>query len=329
MGVIPDRYTLYLHYSIIINLTKLFQTMKKSLLLGAVLVAGIGMAQADKVPMRIYLQDAPIYPAAPAGTQVVQYTSGDLDDPIAIHYYIWENTYAGGTAATSEYGEVSELTIGTVGWWGGGFNAPSFYKMVNGQPVIENGALVESGAKAIDFTKVDDTWRIHFAFRTDIRSAVVQFNVGPVTPYNDANGNKAMPSLIFNSDTSTDKSFNGITWNVVDLPITELTDQYKLGSDADNMAAFAKIVNLTSDENYLTFNGGGNAGAKLAIADFYLYGEVEGEAALEDVMADAEVVGVEFFNIQGQKLSVEPDNGLFIKKEMLSNGTVKVTKIVK
>ena len=109
--------------------------MKKSLLLGAALVAGIGMAQAEKVPMRIYLQDAPIYPAAPAGTEVVQYSSGDLADPIAIHYYIWESTYEGGTAATTEYGEVSELTIGSVGWWGGGFNAPSFYKIENGQPV--------------------------------------------------------------------------------------------------------------------------------------------------------------------------------------------------
>lgn len=303
--------------------------MKKSLLLGAALVAGIGMAQAEKVPMRIYLQDAPIYPAAPAGTEVVQYSSGDLADPIAIHYYIWESTYEGGTAATTEYGEVSELTIGSVGWWGGGFNAPSFYKIENGQPVIENGNLVESGAKAVDFSMVDDTWRIHFAFRTDIRNADIQFNVGPVTQFKDGNGNAAMPSLKFNSATSTEQSFNGISWNVIDLPITELTDQYKTGSDAGNIEAFAKVINLTSDQNYLTFNGGGTAGSKLAIADFYLYGEAESQAAIEDVTVDAEVVAVEYFNIQGQKLSVEPENGLFIKKEILSNGAVKTAKIVK
>lgn len=303
--------------------------MKKSLLLGAALVAGIGMAQAEKVPMRIYLQDAPIYPAAPAGTEVVQYSSGDLADPIAIHYYIWESTYEGGTAATTEYGEVSELTIGSVGWWGGGFNAPSFYKIENGQPVIENGNLVESGAKAVDFSMVDDTWRIHFAFRTDIRNADIQFNVGPVTQFKDGNGNAAMPSLKFNSATSTEQSFNGISWNVIDLPITELTDQYKTGSDAGNIEAFAKVINLTSDQNYLTFNGGGTAGSKLAIADFYLYGEAESKAAIDDVTVDAEVVAVEYFNIQGQKLSVEPENGLFIKKEILSNGAVKAAKIVK
>lgn len=303
--------------------------MKKSLLLGAALVAGIGMAQAETVPMRIYLQDAPIYPAAPAGTQVVQYSSGDLADPIAIHYYIWENTYEGGTAATTDYGEVAELTIGSIGWWGGGYNAPSFYKMENGQPVIENGGLVVSGAKAVDFTMIDDTWRIHFAFRTDIRNADIQFNVGPESTFKDGNGNAIMPSVKFNSATSTEQSFNGINWNIIDLPITELTDQYKTGSDAENMKAFAQVINLTADKNYLTFNGGGNAGSKLAIADFYLYGEAESQAAIEDVTVDAEVVAVEYFNIQGQQLNAEPENGLFIKKEVLSNGTVKASKIVK
>jgi hypothetical protein len=51
--------------------------------------------------------------------------------------------------------------------------------------------------------------------------------------------------------------------------------------------------------------------------------------AVNTVVADAETVGVEYFNMQGQKLAQEPANGFFIKKEIKSNGSIQATKVIK
>lgn len=50
---------------------------------------------------------------------------------------------------------------------------------------------------------------------------------------------------------------------------------------------------------------------------------------IENVVADSKTISVEYYNIQGQKLNAEPENGFFIKKATKANGTVQATKIVK
>lgn len=44
---------------------------------------------------------------------------------------------------------------------------------------------------------------------------------------------------------------------------------------------------------------------------------------------NAEVVGVEYYNIQGQKLNAAPENGIFIQKSVMSDGSIKNVKVVK
>ncbi|MBQ9073112.1 MAG: hypothetical protein IJY30_01410, partial [Muribaculaceae bacterium] len=56
-----------------------------------------------------------------------------------------------------------------------------------------------------------------------------------------------------------------------------------------------------------------------------------GEAGIDNVAADsdAEVVATEYFNIQGQKLNAVPETGIFVKKNIKADGSVKAVKVVK
>ncbi len=47
-----------------------------------------------------------------------------------------------------------------------------------------------------------------------------------------------------------------------------------------------------------------------------------GSSAIESVESNAEVVAVEYFNLQGQQISVAPDAGAYIVKEIKADGTV-------
>lgn len=59
--------------------------------------------------------------------------------------------------------------------------------------------------------------------------------------------------------------------------------------------------------------------------------DVKATSGIEDIVAesDAEVIAVEYYNIQGQKLNVAPENGLYIQKAIKADGTVKASKLVK
>jgi len=45
------------------------------------------------------------------------------------------------------------------------------------------------------------------------------------------------------------------------------------------------------------------------------------------VNANATVVATEYYDFLGRKLSAAPQNGIVIKKEILSNGTSKANKV--
>lgn len=59
--------------------------------------------------------------------------------------------------------------------------------------------------------------------------------------------------------------------------------------------------------------------------------DVKATSGIEDIVAesDAEVIAVEYYNIQGQKLNVAPENGIYIQKAIKADGTVKASKLVK
>lgn len=55
-----------------------------------------------------------------------------------------------------------------------------------------------------------------------------------------------------------------------------------------------------------------------------------GNNAIRNVdAADAEVVAVRYFDLQGRQLTLAPVNGLFIQQNVMSNGAVKAFKVVK
>lgn len=54
-----------------------------------------------------------------------------------------------------------------------------------------------------------------------------------------------------------------------------------------------------------------------------------GSSAIESVENDAEVVAVEYYNLQGQKLSVAPETGAYVVKEIKADGTTKARVDIK
>lgn len=275
------------------------------------LMAGALAFTANAETMRIYLQDA-APTNVPEEVAVVQYASGDLADPEAIKFYIWENTFSVEAGMDATIGEYNNWVVGTAGWWGAGYNVPP----------KRDAAGNLTGSNGVDFTMVDSEWSLHFYFKTDITDADICFNLGGEIPGQvDGNGNAVMPSIKFNSATSTDYKFNG-TWNEVVLPITYFFDQY-----ANEEAAIENFCKVYRDTNYLTFNGGGAAGSKVAFADVYLFGK--GVGAVDGVEVDSPVVAKEYYNFQGQRLHEAPQHGMFIVKSVKANGSFEVSKVAK
>lgn len=53
------------------------------------------------------------------------------------------------------------------------------------------------------------------------------------------------------------------------------------------------------------------------------------DTAVEAVESDAPVVSKAFYNFQGQRLSSEPESGMYIIRAVKADGTVKSTKVAK
>lgn len=54
-----------------------------------------------------------------------------------------------------------------------------------------------------------------------------------------------------------------------------------------------------------------------------------GTDGINDTAISVETVAVNFFNLQGQKLNVEPENGVYIRREIKADGSVEARKLVK
>lgn len=83
-----------------------------------------------------------------------------------------------------------------------------------------------------------------------------------------------------------------------------------------------------NDEIDVTVDQKGNKRPDTTVPGAY---DVKATSGIEDIVAesDAEVIAVEYYNIQGQKLNVAPENGLYIQKAIKADGTVKASKLVK
>lgn len=282
----------------------------KKIFTTALMAAALAVS-ANAEDMRIYLQDsAPVN--VPDEVTVVHYASGSLDVAGDIKFYVWDNTFTTEAGMDPTYGEYNNWVIGTAGWWGAGYNAP--------KKRDDAGNL--TGFEGIDFTMVNNQWWFHFAFKTDIKDADICVNLGGEIPGKiDGNGNAVMPSVKFNSATTSTQTFDG-TWNVVDLPITFFFDQY-----ANEEQAIEEFCKKYFGLNYLTFNGGGASGSKVAFTDVYLYGPATD--SVESVEVDSPIVATEYYNFQGQRLYQAPENGMFIVKSVKANGSFEVSKVAK
>lgn len=54
-----------------------------------------------------------------------------------------------------------------------------------------------------------------------------------------------------------------------------------------------------------------------------------GGAGVEEVVSNAPVVSTQYFNLQGQRLNMAPERGIYIQREIKADGTVKASKVVK
>ena len=55
----------------------------------------------------------------------------------------------------------------------------------------------------------------------------------------------------------------------------------------------------------------------------------QGESALGDIFVDKTVKAVEYYDMMGRKLNVQPENGMFIEKSVMTDGSSKSVKIAK
>lgn len=134
----------------------------------------------------------------------------------------------------------------------------------------------------------------------------------------------------------TDKSAGAIWWNGVSEPIQGqfafASAPYAAEKDSpefwwdeivpDDYQALAGMDNANFGEANQT------AGYLPATVDFLK--AALGENAIETVASvSADVVAVNYFDLQGRKLTVEPVNGMFIRQEVMSDGAAKAFKVVK
>lgn len=140
----------------------------------------------------------------------------------------------------------------------------------------------------------------------------------------DPNSKASLQSTDKTGNTNTVATVFG-TATVADGVIAPL-ESYRTVPTADIKAAATtwgidKYVDVTIDQK-------GNARPATTVPGAY---DANASSGIEDVIAEsnAEVIAVEYYNIQGQKLSVEPENGLYIQKAIKADGTVKASKLVK
>ncbi len=166
-------------------------------------------------------------------------------DELTKFLYIWDNTFAAGTATGPNfYGEVegwTSLTVGTVGWSGGGFN-------INDNTLTDKlVAITNNPANYYLHIGIKSKGNAIYVFGMDGQSNV-KFAVGP-SAFND-NGTMIQPLADFDRDGE---------WQQIEIPMATLKANGLLYSTS--MGA----------KNILWFLAGGVAGTTLDLDAVFIY----------------------------------------------------------
>ncbi|MCM1518051.1 MAG: hypothetical protein NC117_05355 [Pseudoflavonifractor sp.] len=284
--------------------------MKKSLLLGAALVAGMAM-QAQTT--RYYLGFAP--ETLPANAEA--FLPGTTDDPAAWQFYIWMgwDNRAIVASATDGYdstvGNYTTLTeANDYGYFGCNIQATG----------------MDATVPKVRLSNVDFDWTFKMLVKTDCPEGMYMI-IGPWGLAEDPYKVDVTPANFPDAD------FTGTKWNTIEVSASKFIDHMGGADDDTNLLLFRAAVpygTAAGPKSWLVSGSNGAAGGKsISYGPCWFEAPNADDAALDDVVADSETVAVEYIDIQGRVLFAEPDNGLFIKKEIKADGSVKTSKIVK
>lgn len=229
--------------------------------------------------------------------------TGDLDDASKYHFYIWENTISISEGMDGTVGTYQNFICGNLGWAGAGLNVG----------VLKNNG-VETGVTPFPAKQMDESWRLHFLWKTNM-AGTFTLQVGPTI------GN-VLPEFSFDASTGNHDG----TWNEVDIPITDILDQY-VNTDEETLQIM--FFRNWTDVNLFGALALDNvpAGGEYSIVDMYFY--TNQPAGVESLAADGAVVAEEYYSFDGKKLAEAPANGLYLVKKSFENGAVKTLKVAK
>lgn len=269
-------------------------------------IAAIATSAFAGIPVQKRLQMWGPYINQPANVDLIfDALPGNNDEPGDYHFYIWENTFdvEGGMDAT--VGEYQIFVCSNQGWAGCGLNIPK--SKIDG---------VETGVKAFPAKEMADNWNVHFMWKTDM-DCKITIGFGP-----EIGGQRAE----FAYTSASNFKFDG-TWNTVDLPLTDLLDQFT--NTEEDMAYMLFFRNWT-DVNLFSAvaTDGCVSGGRYAVADMYFYINTE-EDSVEGIAADGEVVAEEYYTFDGIKMAEAPVKGIYLVKKTFENGAVKTVKVAK
>ncbi len=258
------------------------------------------------VPVQKRLQMwGPYINHAPNEDVIMDALPGNNDVPGDYHFYIWENTFSVEGGMDNTVGEYQNFVCNQ-GWAGCGLNIPKT-KDDSGNP---------TGVKPFPAKDMTDQWRVHFMWKTDM-DCKITIGFGP-----EIGGQRAE----FAYTSASDYKFDG-TWNTVDLPMTDLLDQFT--NTEEDMIYMLFFRNWTDVNLFSAVSTDGCvAGGRYAIADMYFYFDTE-EDGVEAIAAEGEVVAEEYYTFDGIKMAEAPQKGIYLVKKTFDNGAVKTVKVAK
>ena len=126
-------------------------------------------------------------------------------------------------------------------------------------------------------------------------------------------------------NTNTVATVFGADAAVADGVIAPL-ESFRTVPTADLAAAVAAWG--LGDKIDVTVDQKGNKRTETTVPGAY---DAKASSGIEDIVVEsnAEVIAVEYYNVQGQRLNAAPENGLYIQKAIKADGTVKASKLVK
>jgi len=184
------------------------------------------------------------------GTNIPQWRSSWVDlrlDDVNRVLYVWPDgsslsgTTPVGTGSLGQDGYIA-FTVGNIGWWGCGYFVLPTSQM--------------------DLTDVTEDWTFHFAIRTDCAQDItVGLNGSSPDPSDPFITDKTEGKVILNRTNLPLAQRDKTQWVEFNIPMSQL-----MSGGSNNLKYLAPLT----DQNYLFFSGGNDAGSFIAWDNVYI-----------------------------------------------------------